>query len=199
MRCCTILHGLTLFLRPRTSSLLTEDSSLLTRTTVRRSKVLWMSSEVSLYKCTHTHTHTYTQSHTYTHIHTDTVTDTHIHTHIHTHRHTHTRTHTHTHTHKHTHTHTHTRTNTHKQTQIHIYMHFRFWDGPILPEILRARKLNLRKAYVYALYRFNLRTELVWPFIKITWCYSESGEDKGARKKMSSLSVCAWLFTLMSS
>ena len=25
MRCCTILHGLTLFLRPRTSSLLTED------------------------------------------------------------------------------------------------------------------------------------------------------------------------------
>ena len=53
MRCCTILHGLTLFLRPRTSS-------LLTRTTVRRSKVLWMSSEVSLYKCTHTHTHTHT-------------------------------------------------------------------------------------------------------------------------------------------
>ena len=52
MRCCTILHGLTLFLRPRTSS-------LLTRTTVRRSKVLWMSSEVSLYKCTHTHTHTH--------------------------------------------------------------------------------------------------------------------------------------------
>ena len=52
MRCCTILHGLTLFLRPRTSS-------LLTRTTVRRSKVLWMSFEVSLYKCTHTHTHTH--------------------------------------------------------------------------------------------------------------------------------------------
>ena len=52
MRCCTILHGLTLFLRPRTSS-------LLTRTTVRRSKVLWMSSEVSLYECTHTHTHTH--------------------------------------------------------------------------------------------------------------------------------------------
>ena len=55
MRCCTILHGLTLSLRPRTSS-------LLTRTTVRRSKVLWMSSEVSLYKCTFTHnTHTHTQ------------------------------------------------------------------------------------------------------------------------------------------
>ena len=58
MRCCTILHGLTLFLRPRTSS-------LLTRTTVRRSKVLWMSSEVSLYKCTHTHTHTHTHMHVY--------------------------------------------------------------------------------------------------------------------------------------